>query len=243
MKVIKGSGAGLFALSVISAAALPAGAASFNVPGSANLNLAGRAPGYTCCSGDALPGQGPTLVSGLTLVAGQQLSFVVSGEVSYYGAGASGNNPDGTAYGSIPSNYGDGITAPINVNRVDALMGLFLGPTSPTGSASPAAIDFSGVLNFSSLSPLVGQIFFIGNGKTGDTNASDFGGTVQQFVVPTGATRLYLGTSDGYGWYNNSGQFLVEVAGAVPEPGTYALMGLGLALVGVSARARRRSAA
>lgn len=238
-----GSQARSLALSVLSMATLPAWAANAVVPGSANLNLAGRAPGYTCCIGDALPGQAPTLVSGLTLVAGQVLSFVVSGEVSYYGAGVAGNNPDGTEYGSIPSNYGDGITAPSNVNRVDALMGLFLGPTSPTGSTSPAAIDFSGGLNFTSLSPLVGQIFFIGNGKTGDTNASDFGGTVQQFVVPTGATRLYLGTSDGFGWYNNSGQFQVEIAGAVPEPGTYALMGLGLALVGVSARARRRSAA
>jgi hypothetical protein len=243
LKFISGSQARGFALGLLSMATLPVWAANAVVPGSANLNLAGRAPDYACCFGDALPGQGPTLVSGLTLVAGQVLTFVVSGEVSYYGASASGNNPDGSFYGGTPADYGDGITAPSNVNRVDALMGLFLGPTSPTGSTSPAAIDFSGGLNFNSLSPLVGQMFFIGNGKTGDTNAGDFGGTVQQFVVPTGATRLYLGTSDGFGWYNNSGQFLVEIPSAVPEPGTYALMGLGLALVGLSARARRRSVA
>lgn len=241
MKFISGSQARGLALGFLSMATLPVWAANAVVPGNANLNLAGRAAGYTCCSGDALPGQGPTLVSGLTLVAGQVLSFVVSGEVSYFGGGASGNNPDGTLYSNIPADYGDGITAPSNVNRVDALMGLFLGPTSPTGSASPAAIDFSGGLNFASLSPLVGQMFFIGNGKTGDTNAGDFGGTVQQFVVPTGATRLYLGTSDGFGWYNNSGQFLVEIPSAVPEPGTYALMLAGLAGLGFVARRRRRT--
>jgi hypothetical protein len=36
---------------------------------------------------------------------------------------------------------------------------------------------------------------------------------VQQFIIPAGATRLYLGSSDGAGAnYNNSGSFSVSVS-------------------------------
>jgi hypothetical protein len=58
------------------------------------------------------------------------------------------------------------------------------------------------------------QLFFIGDGLTS-------GGVIQQFVVPQGATRLFLATMDGYGQYNNIGSFTVTVANAVaPESGT-----------------------
>ena len=44
-------------------------------------------------------------------------------------------------------------------------------------------------------------------------------GTTQTFIVPAGATRLFLGTSDGFGWFNNSGSFAVTVtAGGVIGP-------------------------
>jgi hypothetical protein len=33
----------------------------------------------------------------------------------------------------------------------------------------------------------------------------------QQVVVPEGATRFFLGTMDGFGWFNNEGQFDVQV--------------------------------
>lgn len=220
------------------AAAVPAMAATALVPGTANLNLAGRDAGYTCCEGDTLPGQSPTQVGGLDLVAGQVLRFVAHGEVSYYGVAGAGDNPDGSDYYGVPFDYGDGITAPLGVNRVDALLGLFLGAASPTGGASPLAIDFSGGLGFASLAPAVGQMFFIGNGLTGDTSRGDVGGAVQQFIVPTGATRLYLGTADGVGWANNNGSFTVEVT-AVPEPAGAALLAGGLAVLAWRARRAR----
>jgi hypothetical protein len=99
-----------------------------------------------------------------------------------------------------------------------------------------------GCLAFTSLSPLIGQTFFIGNGLTRDTNLADYGGAVQSFMVPTGATRLYLGTTDGFGWYNNNGTFQVDItsiAQAVPEPETYALMLAGLFAVAAGARRRK----
>lgn len=226
----------LAAVAAISVASFSAHAASAVVNGNANLNLAGRDAGYACCSGDTAPDQSPTLVSGLTLVAGNALTFAVTGEVSYLGGAGAGNNPDGTPYPGVMTNYGDGI-AGANVGRIDALAGVFLGAASPTGAATPAALDFSGGLNFASLAPLIGQIFFIGDGLTSDSYAGGPSGAAQQFIVPNGATRLYLGTSDGYGWYNNNGSFQVNIASSVPEPGTWALMAIGLA--GVAARLRR----
>ena len=77
---------------------------------------------------------------------------------------------------------------------VDALVGLFLGPGGAVLPA-PASINFGsgGVgTNFASLSPALQQLLFIGDGLTGT-------GSVQSFVVPAGATTLYLATVDGFG--------------------------------------------
>ncbi|HEY3242752.1 MAG TPA: hypothetical protein VGM03_05305 [Phycisphaerae bacterium] len=46
--------------------------------------------------------------------------------------------------------------------------------------------------------PGLRQPFFIGDGLTGTGS-----GAVQQFLVPDGATRLFLGTIDGCEWSNN----------------------------------------
>jgi hypothetical protein len=51
---------------------------------------------------------------------------------------------------------------------------------------------------------LLKQVFFIGDGLAGD-----LGG--QLVIAPPGATRLYLGTMDGGGWFNNTGEFSVSV--------------------------------
>lgn len=212
------------------AATLPAFAAQAVVHGNANPNLAGRAPGYACCSGDSAPQQSPVQVTDLPLVAGQVLLFDVSGVVSHTGSAGNGNNPDGQIYGGSPSHFGDGIAAPLNVDRINALVGVFLGDASPTGAATPDRIDYAGALTFNSVVPRIGQIFFIGDGRTSDTLQGDFGGQTQAFHVPQGATRLFLGTSDGFGWYNNNGQFDVTIT-AVPEPTALCLLLAGAAVV------------
>ena len=182
-----------------------------SVPGSSNPYLAGMPNGTTCCSGDTAPAQSPVLVSGLTLTAGSALTFTATGGVDNTGATPT-LTPDGGSVFVTSSNNGiSGATWPIN-----ALVGVFLDASQPNLSAAPASLDFS-TTSFTTLSPQLKQAFFIGDGRTGTGT-----GTTQTFVVPAGATRLFLGTSDGFGWFNNSGSFAVTIAGgqagATPTP-------------------------
>ncbi|MEO7520747.1 MAG: PEP-CTERM sorting domain-containing protein [Gemmatimonas sp.] len=134
-----------------------------------------------------------------------------------------------------------GIVAPSPASGF--LAGLFLGPSLP--AVAPARLNFNSGLNFTSLSPLVGQIFFIGNGLTS-------GMVTQQFLVPDGATRLYFGIADAGafsgapGFYDDnvgSYSFNYAVTGAqmsaVPEPSTVALFGIGALCTLAFARRRR----
>lgn len=93
-------------------------------------------------------------------------------------------------------------TAPIN-----ALVGLFMNDQAPNRTAAPTAdrsFRTETGRNFEQLNPQMKQIFFIGDG----VNSS---GTKQRFVVPEGATRLFLATWDFYEWNNNSGYRIVKV--------------------------------
>ena len=79
--------------------------------------------------------------------------------------------------------------------RVMFLSGVFLDNTDPINLTAPASLDFSSTSlgrSFSSLTPELQQTFFIGDGLTGEGS-----GTIQSFLVPDGATRLFLGIVDG----------------------------------------------
>jgi hypothetical protein len=131
---------------------------------------------------------------------------------------------------------------------IDALVGVFLDASQPDSSAAPSSLDFTST-SFTTLSPQLKQAFFIGDGLTGTGS-----GSPQTFVVPAGATRLFLGTSDGFGWFNNSGSFsvLIGVQGApptatptgpnasVPTLSFPMLAALGLAVAGVALFLLRR---
>jgi len=93
--------------------------------------------------------------------------------------------PDGTTTGRCEHSGGQNIANPVGpfsgyslTDFVGALAGVFLEDTLPA-----VATDFQ------ILSPLIGQIFFIGDGFTGTAS-----GNPQIFRIPPDATHLYLGT-------------------------------------------------
>jgi chemotaxis receptor (MCP) glutamine deamidase CheD len=100
-------------------------------------------------------------------------------------------------YFTSPMNGMSNIKAPIN-----SMMAVFLDDTQPDSTAAPSPLDFSTSANrdFTSLSPQLKQVFFVGDGRRST-------GEAQQFVVPAGATRLFIGNMDGWQWNNNVGGY------------------------------------
>jgi hypothetical protein len=166
------------------------------------------------------------------------------GGVSFYNGlggltfGPSGNGLSGSNLTSL-----GGISGYIGPQG--PLTGVFLTDSIPSSGPAPSTLDFSGSglgIDFASLSPLLGQIFYIGDGLT---ISDDF----QTFIAPTGATRLFLGIPDGFGFVgapgaydDNDGFYSVkvginEIPSEVPEPATILILGSGLiALTGCSRR-------
>ena len=177
------------------------------VPGMASPYLAGMPDGSTADAGDSAPAQSPLKVTGLSLVAGSSLMFTVPAGATTIQPGSNSVGPDGDFYDSHHAGDLNGlsnITAPVG-----SLLGVFLGNDRPDSSAAPPALDFffpnvPGGANYTSLSPLLKQVFFIGDGRTST-------GQIQQVVVPAGATRFFLATMDSTAWNNNSGSFAVDV--------------------------------
>jgi hypothetical protein len=147
-------------------------------------------------------------------------SFDVTGGVSIRFAAAGGtttwnptgvNNDTGTAGTAgdtgfmatqAPVNGINSTTAPLN-----CMVGIFLDDTEPDLSPMAPALDFSSAdsRNFTSLSPQLKQVFYIGTGL-------DANGNLQTFNAPKGATRLFVGTMDMEGWWWDNGGALTYTA-------------------------------
>jgi hypothetical protein len=91
------------------------------------------------------------------------------------------------------------------------VLGLFLGDGRPDRGRAPRALKFDAQhRTFTTLGPQLKQVFYIGSGLAKS-------GLPRRFLIPAGATRLFLGTMDEYGWYNNEGAFTVAVRLEHPE--------------------------
>lgn len=144
----------------------------------------------------------PITAGGITITSGSTITFDgisggannFSSDITYTADGNTGwviNNYNGNENGIADLN------APIN-----SIIGVFLTDKKPKDKDYPPAMDFSTSTSrdFTSLAPELHQPFFIGDGRTSS-------GEVQQFIAPEGATRLFIGTMDGWEWNNNIGGF------------------------------------
>ncbi|MHC4997196.1 MAG: hypothetical protein ACYTGQ_19330 [Planctomycetota bacterium] len=127
------------------------------------------------------------------------------------------------------------------------LAGVVLDDSIPSSGPAPATLDFTAGglgLDFTTLSPALGQIFYIGDGKTS-------GGVFHEFTAPTGATRLFLGIPDGFGfdgapgaYDDNDGSYTVRIGineiPIIPTPVASVAGLVGLGLLGLIRRHRPR---
>ena len=179
------------------------------------------------------PGTGSAgeLPPGVTFAAepGQVLTFSSVTGMSTLTTAFGEFPPDGNpSYPMDMSSFG-GISGIVS-DASSYLVGVFLGSTEPTDPA-PSILNFTSLglgTAFPTLSPVIGQMFFIGDGLTGNGTGSE-----QQFEVPADATRLYLGFPDGYGYMGLPGAFqdndgtLVATFTIVPEPGSLGWLAAG----------------
>ena len=178
-----------------------------HVPATSNIFAAGQSVAFS--------GTLPPVVS-FTAGSVQAILFGAVGKVTL-GGGEPYSGPDGIPFpGGTDLTSFNGLSGIIDRDRGFFLTGVFLDDSVPSGSGPPV-LNFTGAEDFLTLSPQLFQTFFIGNGFTGSTE--------QVFFVPSGATRLFLGVSDGCvlaggppGCYeDNLGTFVVAVS---PHPFT-----------------------
>jgi PEP-CTERM motif len=159
--------------------------------------------------------------------------------------------PDGGTIGPFNQIIGTNILSYNGISGIKAtqygfLAGVFVNSQAPVAGTEPPVLDFTSIgTSFTQLAPVLNQSFYIGDGQTSS-------GTVQQFDVPAGATRLFLGFEDAYnvGWpsgtdpgyyYDNTGSFTADLA-VVPEPSSFTLMTLPALICLFAWSARRWSA-
>ena len=184
------------------------------IPGSANPWLAGMPDGWQAAVGDdSAPHQSPVEVLGLPLVVGKLMRFSAAGQTAF-GPTKPLVGPDGATEFHPHVGGAENGLADANV-PTSSLLGVFLSSERPDNSPPPMLLDFAnlgnvpGGIDYATLAPSLRQVFFIGDGLTSSSEA-------QTIVVPSGATRLFLGTKDGFDWYNNIGSIEVSVS-YVPE--------------------------
>jgi hypothetical protein len=175
---------------------------TIRVPATSNPYLAGMPKGTVARVGDSVPEQSPALVE-LSLDHAVAFTFQASGLVAHGPFGPSEFDPPN---GSIMTSHQWGaehgisdVAAPMN-----SLLGVFLGDELPNKSRPPKPLKFGSIVNSPLISAELKQVFFIGTGVTKK-------GASRRYLVPKGATRLFLGVMDGFEWNNNRGSFTVTV--------------------------------
>jgi hypothetical protein len=164
-----------------------------SIPGTTEVQGAGNAglpdPGGSAPVSFNIP-SGASLLD-FTSVAGS-ISLAAGGSNDADGAILSGSYSM-TVPGQTQISAFGGISG-IAFPGAGALLGVFEGATAPTG---PGPLDQNlnaGDVAQTGFAPALNQVFFIGDGLSGHGT-----GAIQDFAIPTGATRLLLGFADAVG--------------------------------------------
>jgi hypothetical protein len=196
----------LLIVSAASSMVCAAAHAAIIVPGDADIFAAGLATAPNSTGG------GGVLPPSYSVIAGQTLDISATGTVNCCDTASTGSTgPDGFA--TNPFGSGTSIT----------------NSTGSNVSGFSASGAFPLVATFGNASGAIGDVFKVGS--------SDLG-----VLVPTGATEIFFGLPDASGFNgpsgyygDNSGAFFVTIS-AVPEPGVWAMMIMGLGLMGSALR-------
>jgi len=227
-------------LAMLAAGAIAGPAQALTVNGTSSIYQIFGHDGNT--GGDYGPATNAILASG-SVSGGDVFIFSATGTIGC----CSGIDPTFTSDGSPGGTNVVGINglSSLTGNSRIPLVGVFTTNVDPFGGSAPATLNFDSA-NPAALAPLLNQVFYIGDGRTG---FNDGAGGQLSFTAPTGATRLYLGVIDAFsfggtsGYYNdNPGAFEVSMTvrtGAIPEPATWAMAIAGFALIGAALRHRR----
>jgi hypothetical protein len=188
-------------------------------------------------------GGGGTAPPSIDVLTTTQFGFLGSGSAKFSPINPTSTTPDGLAGAPTTFNGFNGLSG-FSSDHDYALYGVFIGAIEPA-DPRPAALNFVGNTTFTSLSPQLDQVFYIGDGLTGAGS-----GSTQFFNVPAGALKLFFGLADGVnnpidnGFYgDNSGPgYLVEISRSVPEPSNVVLGAIGIAGMLLSRFRNRRNA-
>jgi hypothetical protein len=228
----------------IALSSFAARAATVIVPATTDIWLAGQPSGASVTGyfgTDFGPANSPIAIA---IGAGTVLTF--SASVSPGGVSVDTSCFDTTADAGVcypdEFDYSPGSANGISLAHLpaDALVGVFLAAGGPSGS-TPDALDFTGTggTSFLTLSPLLDQLFFIGDGLTGTGT-----GSVQRFYAPAGATTLYLAVADSVGSsVGNVGSIIADVTDLTAAPEPVELPALAAAVGCMLVAVRRRRAA
>lgn len=203
-------------------------AASFNAPTSAVLTLStdltgllGAGTTYTALGDATYNTATRTLTESFTSVNLSNTSATdligLTSAASGLRLTASGTTLDIT--GLSYDNAGKALSAVLSVNGAQQFSGVFLTTGSVTLGESFNATTGTGLLT------------------TGNLNLSS--GAASTLISAFGLPSFYAGLATGVNFGNLKVDVLSPAVAAVPEPSTYALMGLGLVGMGLVARRRR----
>lgn len=175
---------------------------STTTTGKANPWLSGMPNGTNGGYGDTTPSTSPTQI-GLPVTGGAIISFNNSGSGSNT-PNSSGLGPDGSS-NCVTNITGYTYGMSNSIVPLCSLVAVFLDNSQPDSTAAPAGLNFSTAASrdYTSLNPLLKQVFFVGDGKTS-------GGVTRRIVAPAGATRMFIGMVDANEWNNNSGSFSIN---------------------------------